>query len=154
MKHIKLILILIFYHIILISGFAQNPDLTTVKFSYDLNGNRVLRWIDITKIAIPDTADSLQQDSLIKKNIANSGVLNGMISLFPNPTGGLRMHDLGLHTQFIGEIMDVKVEDGFIGEGGKPDVEIVKPFFYVHSGFAYYRVGKMIGKAFTIGNEI
>jgi len=69
MKHIKLTLILIFYHIILISGFAQNPDLTTVNFSYDVNGNRVRRWIDITKIAIPDTIDTLNQDSLIKKNI-------------------------------------------------------------------------------------
>ena len=66
----------------------------------------------------------------------------------------IHMHEIGLHTQFIGEILDVKVEDDALGEGGRPDIEKIKPFFYDHSGFAYYGVGKLIGKAYTIGNEI
>jgi hypothetical protein len=69
--------------------FAQKTDPVVVKYSYDENGNRIRRWIDITKLAIPDTTDTLDQDSLIKKNINNSHALDGMITLFPNPTEGL-----------------------------------------------------------------
>jgi len=69
--------------------FAQKTNPIVVNYSYDENGNRVRRWIDVEKLAKDDTIDSLQQDSLIKKNITNSGILNGTISLFPNPTEGL-----------------------------------------------------------------
>jgi flavin reductase (DIM6/NTAB) family NADH-FMN oxidoreductase RutF len=66
----------------------------------------------------------------------------------------LHIYELGMHTQFIGEIMDVKVEDDMLGEGGKPDIEKIRPFLYDHSSFSYYGVGKSIGKAHKIGNEI
>ena len=36
--------------------------------------------------------------------------------------------EIGLHTQFIGEILDVKVEDSVLGEGGTIDIEKMRPF--------------------------
>jgi len=42
----------------------------------------------------------------------------------------LQIVEIGLHTQFIGEIMDVKAEEDVIGEGGVPDIEKVKPFLF------------------------
>ncbi len=65
----------------------------------------------------------------------------------------LHQYELGLHTQFIGEIMDVKVEEDVIGEGGKPDIRKVKPFVFDFSSLAYYGIGAAIGKAYKIGNE-
>lgn len=65
----------------------------------------------------------------------------------------LHMYELGLHTQFIGQIMDVKVEEDVTGEEGKPDINKIKPFIYDHSSMAYYGIGAVIGKAFKIGNE-
>ena len=82
------ILLLICIQFLTWKVIAQTPE-HTVKFSYDLNGNRVLRWLDVKKIAIADTVDSLDQDSLIKKNHTNSHILSGTISIFPNPTEGL-----------------------------------------------------------------
>ncbi len=61
----------------------------------------------------------------------------------------LYVNELGLHTQFIGEIMDVKVEEDFLGPGGRPDIEKIKPFLYDYSTQSYYRVGELIMKAFT-----
>ena len=61
--------------------------------------------------------------------------------------------EIGLHTQFIGEIMDVKVEESVLGEDGAIDVEKVLPFFYAPEIRAYYRVGKFLGKAFSIGKQ-
>ncbi len=62
--------------------------------------------------------------------------------------------EIGLHTQFIGEIMDVKIEDSVFGEGGIIDIEKMHPFFYAPEIRAYYGVGKCLGKAFSIGKQI
>ena len=35
--------------------------------------------------------------------------------------------EIGLHTQFIGEIMDVKADEGILGEKELPEIEKVKP---------------------------
>jgi flavin reductase (DIM6/NTAB) family NADH-FMN oxidoreductase RutF len=59
--------------------------------------------------------------------------------------------DIGLHTQFIGEIADIKADEEVINEKGLPDIEKIKPCLYDHSGFAYYGIGKCLGKAFSIG---
>ena len=62
--------------------------------------------------------------------------------------------EIGLHTQFIGEIVDVKVEESMLGEGGIPDIKKIKPFMYAPEIRAYYGVGECIGKAFSIGKQI
>ena len=62
--------------------------------------------------------------------------------------------EIGLHTQFIGEILDVKVEDSVLGEGGTIDIEKMRPFLYAPEIRAYYGIGKCLGKAFSIGKQI
>lgn len=62
--------------------------------------------------------------------------------------------EIGLHTQFVGEIMDVKIEDSTLGENGTIDIEKMHPFFYAPEIRAYYGVGKCIGKAFSLGKQI
>jgi len=59
---------------------------------------------------------------------------------------------LGLHTQFIGEIKDVKVEDTMLGEIG-PDIEKIKPIIFNSANRTYYGIGKYLGNAFRIGKE-
>ena len=59
--------------------------------------------------------------------------------------------DIGLHTQFIGEIMDVKAEESVLGENGLPDVGKVIPFFYNPEIRVYYKIGENLGKAYSIG---
>jgi flavin reductase (DIM6/NTAB) family NADH-FMN oxidoreductase RutF len=62
--------------------------------------------------------------------------------------------EIGLHTQFVGEIVDVKADEAVIGEKGLPVVEEVKPFSYAPESRGYYRIGSFLGKAFSIGREI
>jgi flavin reductase (DIM6/NTAB) family NADH-FMN oxidoreductase RutF len=62
--------------------------------------------------------------------------------------------EIGLHTQFIGEIMDVKVDPSVLGEDGKPDLTKVDPIIFDTGGRNYFSVGKNIGKAFSIGKNI
>ena len=62
--------------------------------------------------------------------------------------------EIGLHTLFIGEIMDIKVDENMIGEKGLPDIEKVKPIIFAPSAMTYHGVGSYLGKAFSIGKEI
>ncbi len=59
--------------------------------------------------------------------------------------------EIGLHTQFIGEIMDVKAEVSVLGEEGLPDIEKVTPIIFAPAIRTYHGVGKCLGKAFSIG---
>jgi flavin reductase (DIM6/NTAB) family NADH-FMN oxidoreductase RutF len=60
---------------------------------------------------------------------------------------------LGLHTQFVGEIVDIKAEESVLGDNGKPDVQKLKPFIYAPGDQSYYQVGELIGQAFSIGRR-
>jgi len=61
--------------------------------------------------------------------------------------------ELGAHTQFIGEILDVKAEESILDPDGQPDIEKLKPFFYDPATINYFGTGKKLGKAFSIGKE-
>jgi flavin reductase (DIM6/NTAB) family NADH-FMN oxidoreductase RutF len=66
----------------------------------------------------------------------------------------LHVLDLGMHTQFIGEIMDVKADESVLSENGFPDIEKVKPLIFAPGNRTYYGIGQFVGKAFSIGKEI
>ena len=61
---------------------------------------------------------------------------------------------IGLHTQFIGEIVDVKAEEAVLDQDGVLDLEKVKPIAFAPESSAYHAIGEFIGKAFAIGKEI
>ena len=62
--------------------------------------------------------------------------------------------EIGLHTQFIGEILDVKAEESVLGEDGRTDIEKIRPFIYAPEIQAYYATGSLIARAFSAGREI
>ena len=62
--------------------------------------------------------------------------------------------EIGLHTQFIGEIVDVKAEGDVLGSDGLPEIEKVRPIIFAPESRSYHGVGKNLGKAFSIGREI
>ncbi|MCP4365723.1 MAG: flavin reductase family protein, partial [Planctomycetes bacterium] len=62
--------------------------------------------------------------------------------------------EVGLHTQFIGEIMDVKADEDVLDANGLPDLQKVGPVLYTPEVGCYYGAGGPIGKAFSIGKEV
>ena len=66
----------------------------------------------------------------------------------------LHTTEIGLHTQFIGEIMDVKVNPEILGDDGKPDITRIDPILFDTGGRNYFSIGKNVGKAFSIGKNI
>jgi flavin reductase (DIM6/NTAB) family NADH-FMN oxidoreductase RutF len=65
----------------------------------------------------------------------------------------IKILEIGLHTEFIGEIMDVKVDSSVLNEKNLPDIEKMKPIIWNVSEMTYHEVGNPIGKAFSIGKE-
>lgn len=66
----------------------------------------------------------------------------------------LQAVEIGLHTQFIGEIADVKADESVLGEKGLPDIQKVKPIIYAPETMTYHGIGKNLGRAYTIGKTI
>ncbi len=66
----------------------------------------------------------------------------------------LNVHEIGLHTQFIGEILDIKADPATLNESGWPDMGKVSPFVFGHEIRKYYRIGEDIGEAFSIGKKV
>ena len=57
--------------------------------------------------------------------------------------------ELGIHTQFIGEILDTLIDENVLGVDGLPLLEKIKPFCYDSSDRRYYSVGEKLIKAYT-----
>lgn len=59
--------------------------------------------------------------------------------------------EVGVHTLFIGEIVDVKADSTVLGEDGHPDIMKIKPLIYDTAHMGYHGIGPLLGKAFSIG---
>ena len=61
--------------------------------------------------------------------------------------------DIGLHTQFIGEIKDIKVDEDAVNPKGHPMMEKIAPFVYGNGIQEYWSLGEFIGRSFDIGKK-
>lgn len=62
--------------------------------------------------------------------------------------------EIGLHTEFIGEIMDVKCDSSVLDNDGLPDIGKVRPIIFSPGSRVYHKVGGYLGQAFSIGKKI
>ena len=62
-------------------------------------------------------------------------------------------HEIGLHTHFIGEILDVKIEESMLTSDGKVDVERIRPLVFCPVLRDYHGIGEFVGKAFQVGKK-
>jgi flavin reductase (DIM6/NTAB) family NADH-FMN oxidoreductase RutF len=62
--------------------------------------------------------------------------------------------EIGLHTKFVCEILDVKADSSVLNSKGLPDMEKIKQLLFDTGNRSYYGVGSCIGQAFSIGKDI
>lgn len=65
-----------------------------------------------------------------------------------------RTTEIGSHTQFIGEVVDIKAEPSVLDAEGNIDIEKVRPVIFAPLSRDYYGIGRSVGKAFSIGKKI
>lgn len=66
----------------------------------------------------------------------------------------IRHMDLGSHTQFIGEIMDVKIREDCLREDGLPDPARIDPLLYAPLADEYWSLGTFTARAHSAGHVI
>ena len=66
----------------------------------------------------------------------------------------VQVNELGLHTQFVGEVLDVKAEESILGRDGAIDIKLLKPIVFTPDTQDYYGIGNFIGKVFSAGKGI
>ena len=62
--------------------------------------------------------------------------------------------ELGLHTQFVGEVLDVKAEADVLDDKGLVDISKVRPLAFTPDTEAYYGIGMRVGQAFSVGRAL
>lgn len=66
----------------------------------------------------------------------------------------LNVVEIGVHTQFIGEIINVKIGKKSINNKGRVEISRIKPFIYDPANMTYYSIGLSAGRAFHSGKEL
>ncbi len=61
--------------------------------------------------------------------------------------------DLGLHTIFIGEVVDIKADEAILDDKDMPDMVKLKPLAFIPGTREYFSLGEPAGKAFSIGRQ-
>ena len=61
------------------------------------------------------------------------------------------VHELGLHTQFIGEVKDVKIDEACLDDDGHIDVGKLDPLAFAPDTGAYFVLGARAGRAYSVG---
>ncbi|WP_320169732.1 flavin reductase family protein [Maridesulfovibrio sp.] len=61
--------------------------------------------------------------------------------------------EIGLHTQFVGEIVGIKADENVMGENGLPDMNKVETFTYDSTSKNYLAIGSPVEKGFNPGKR-
>ena len=62
--------------------------------------------------------------------------------------------ELGLHTQFVGEVIDAKADESILGSDGAIDIKKLQPLVFTPDTQDYYGIGSHKGKVFSAGKAI
>lgn len=123
-------------------------------FTISIASERYVKEVDYFGIASGRDADKFARTGLTP---ARSDVVDApYVAEFPFviECGLLHTIEIGLHTQFVGEVIDIKVEEDVLGPDGQPDVERIRPLVYATGNRAYYALGGLLGRAFSAGREV
>jgi flavin reductase (DIM6/NTAB) family NADH-FMN oxidoreductase RutF len=63
----------------------------------------------------------------------------------------IQHYQVGSHTLFIGEILDVKVDERVLSDEGKADIRLVSPIVYTPGYQEYFGIGQSLGKSYQLG---
>lgn len=62
--------------------------------------------------------------------------------------------ELGIHTQFVGKVLNVRADESLLDNSGALDIKKIKPLIFTPDTYAYYGVGDYLGQAFSKGENL
>jgi flavin reductase (DIM6/NTAB) family NADH-FMN oxidoreductase RutF len=122
-------------------------------FTINVPSQRLVRETDFFGRASGRKTDKLGATGLTagRSNLVDAPYIEG----FPLILECALRHtlEIGLHTLFVGEIMDIKAASEVLDEKGRPDPEKVQPFSYAPEIGRYHALGLDIGEAGALGRS-
>ena len=133
--------------------YSYGNILDRKAFTINIPSEAHARVADFFGIASGKTADKLTAVGLtpVRSDLIDAPYIQEFLLVLECTL--LQTLEIGLHTQFIGEIQDVKADASVLDESGIPDIAKIKPILYAPEVRTYYGVGEYIGKAFSIGKS-
>jgi len=122
-------------------------------YTLSVPGERYVKEADYFGMASGRDADKFKETGLTP---ARSGLVDApYVDEFPMVLECRVIHhyEIGLHTHFVGEILDVKIDETTLADDGKPDIGKIMPLVFDPGTRRYYRVGESVGNAFEIGKR-
>lgn len=62
--------------------------------------------------------------------------------------------EIGSHTQFVGEVMDIKVAPSMLSPEGLPMPQAIKPILFSPLTREYFAMGSFLARAFSVGKTL
>jgi len=123
-------------------------------YTINIPGEQYIKEADYFGIASGRNEDKFAATGLtpIKSEFVNAPY----ISEFPLNLECKIVHiaELGLHTQFVGEVVNVKVDSSLQENDRQPLIEQIRPLIFAPDSGRYYSIGAVAGKAFSDGKEM
>ena len=123
--------------------------MSTRAYTVSVPPQKYIRAADYFGIASGKTVDKFEATGLtpIKAATVNAPYVDEFPMVLECRV--IHTHEIGLHTLFVGEILDVKVDDDILTANGLPDIAKLDPFLYAAESQTYHGVGDFIGNAYT-----
>lgn len=131
---------------------ASHANITARKaFTVSLPSQKHTAHADYFGIASGRDHDKFAQTSLtpVRSDLVDAPYVGEFPLVLECSVVGV--HELGVHTLFIGEIVDVKVDEAMLTEDGRVDIALLKPILYAMDPGSYYAIGELVGSAYSIG---
>ncbi len=134
--------------------FTHGNIVRRKAFTVNLPGEEHLRLADFCGIESGRTVDKFARAGLTAERAGS--VDAPCVVEFPLVLECrlLKTIALGLHTQFIGQILDVKVEECVLNAQGVVDLQKFRPLIFAPDSSAYHGVGPRLGRAFSEGKSV
>ncbi len=134
--------------------YSYNNIIEKKAFTINIPSENYAKEADYFGIATGSKTDKFADTGLtpVKSDLVDAPYINE----FPLILECKMTHntEIGTHTLFVGEIVDVKADEHVLGEEGLPDINKVLPVLFAPEVRTYHGIGKTMGKAFSIGKEI
>ena len=134
--------------------YTYGSLMETKAYTVNIPGERYTKEADYFGIASARNEDKFAATGLtpIKSDFVNAPY----ISEFPVNLECKVVHiaDLGLHTMFVGEVINAKIDNSLHENDRQPLIEQIKPLIFAPDSRSYYSIGGVVGTAFTDGKAI